>query len=81
VADGSFSDSLDSSIADVNQARCGTTKIKMDDQTRTISKQLYNALLAYLIQSSTALDNTIKGLATGAVVSSLALNVTPPKSS
>jgi hypothetical protein len=40
----------------------------------TISKQLYDALLAYLIQSSTALDGTIKALATGALVSPLALN-------
>jgi hypothetical protein len=35
--------------------------IKM--QTKTISKQLYDALLDYLIQSSTALDDTARALA------------------
>jgi hypothetical protein len=35
----------------------------MDDQTKTISKQLYDAFLAYLIQSSTALDASTKALA------------------
>jgi hypothetical protein len=34
-----------------------------NDQIKTISKQLYDALLAYLIQSSTALDGTARALA------------------
>jgi hypothetical protein len=33
------------------------------NQTKTISKQLYDALLAYLIQSSKALDATARDLA------------------
>jgi hypothetical protein len=38
--------------------------IKMDDdQTKTISKKLYDALLAYLIESSTTLDETARALA------------------
>jgi hypothetical protein len=43
----------------------------MDDQTKLA---LFDALLAYLIQSSTAMDGTIKALATGALVSPLVLN-------
>jgi hypothetical protein len=35
----------------------------MTDQTKTISKQLYDALLAYLIQSSIAMDETSRALA------------------
>jgi len=46
----------------------------MDDETKPISKQIYDALLAYHIQSSSALDETIKALATGAFVSPLDLN-------
>jgi hypothetical protein len=37
--------------------------IKMDDQTKTISKILYDALLSYLIQSSTALGDTARAIA------------------
>ncbi len=44
------------------------------NDTKTISKQLYDALLAYLIQSSTALDGTIKALASGAFVSPVSLS-------
>ncbi len=47
--------------------------IKMND-TKTISKQLYDAFLAYLIQSSTALDGTLKALASGTPVSSVSMN-------
>jgi hypothetical protein len=43
----------------------------MNDQTKLA---LFDALLAYLIQSSTAMDGTIKALATGALVSPLYLN-------
>jgi hypothetical protein len=35
----------------------------MDDQTKTISQKLYDALAAYIIQSSTALDETARALA------------------
>jgi hypothetical protein len=35
----------------------------MTVETKIISKQLYDALLAYLIQSSTALDETARALA------------------
>jgi hypothetical protein len=42
----------------------------MNDQTKLA---LFDALLAYLIQSSTAIDGTIKALATGALVSPLVL--------
>jgi hypothetical protein len=35
----------------------------MVDQTKIISKQLYDAFLAYLFQSSTALDASTKALA------------------
>ena len=43
----------------------------MKDQTKLA---LFDALLAYLIQSSSAIDGTIKSLATGALVSPLVLN-------
>jgi hypothetical protein len=43
----------------------------MNDQTKFA---LFDALLAYLIQSSTAMDGTIKALAAGALVSPLVLN-------
>jgi hypothetical protein len=43
----------------------------MDNQTKLA---LFDALLSYLIQSSTAMDGTIKALATGALVSPLVLN-------
>jgi hypothetical protein len=43
----------------------------MNDQTKL---SLFDALLAYLIQSSSAMDGTIKALATGALVSPLDLN-------
>ena len=43
----------------------------MNDQ---IKLALFDALLAYLIQSSTAMDGTIKSLASGALVSPLVLN-------
>jgi hypothetical protein len=43
----------------------------MNDQTKLA---LFDTLLAYLIQSSTAMDGTIKALATGALVSPLVLN-------
>jgi hypothetical protein len=48
-----------------------STNSQMDDQTKLA---LFDALLAYLIQSSTAMDGTIKALATGALVSPLVLN-------
>jgi hypothetical protein len=34
-----------------------------NDQSKTISKKLYDALLAYLIESSTTLDETVRALA------------------
>jgi Na+/phosphate symporter len=43
----------------------------MNDQTKLA---LFDALLTYLIQSSSAMDGTIKALATGALVSPLVLN-------
>jgi hypothetical protein len=43
----------------------------MNDQTKL---SLFDNLLAYLIQSSSAMDGTIKALATGALVSPLVLN-------
>jgi hypothetical protein len=43
----------------------------MNDQTKL---SLFDALLAYLIQSSSAMDGTINALATGALVSPLDLN-------
>jgi hypothetical protein len=43
----------------------------MNDQTKLA---LFDALLAYLIQSSAAMDGTIKALATGALVTPLVLN-------
>jgi hypothetical protein len=43
----------------------------MNDQTKLA---LFDPLLAYLIQSSTAMDGTIKALSTGALVSPLVLN-------
>jgi hypothetical protein len=45
--------------------------LKMNDQTKLA---LFDSLLAYLIQSSSAMDGTIKALATGALVSPLVLN-------
>jgi hypothetical protein len=47
------------------------TKSQMNDQTKLA---LFDALLAYLIQSSTAMDGTIKALSTGALVSPHILN-------
>jgi hypothetical protein len=43
----------------------------MNDQAKL---SLFDALLAYLIQSSNAMDDTIKALATGALVSPIVLN-------
>jgi hypothetical protein len=43
----------------------------MNDQTKLA---LFDALLAYLIKSYTAMDGTIKALATGALVSPLVLD-------
>jgi hypothetical protein len=43
----------------------------MNDQTKLA---LFNSFLSYLIQSSSAMDGTIKALATGALVSPLVLN-------
>jgi hypothetical protein len=43
----------------------------MNDQTKLA---LFDALLSYLFQSSSAMDGTIKSLATGALVSPLVLN-------
>ncbi len=43
----------------------------MNDQSKLA---LFDALLAYLIQSSTAMNGTIKALATGALVSPDSLN-------
>jgi hypothetical protein len=43
----------------------------MNDQTKLA---LFDALLTYLIQSSIAMDDTIKALTTGALVSPLVLN-------
>jgi hypothetical protein len=43
----------------------------MNDQTKLA---LFDALVAYLIRSSSAIDGTIKALATGALVSPLVLN-------
>ena len=43
----------------------------MNDQTKLA---LFDSLLAYLIQSSSAMNGTIKALATGALVSPLVLN-------
>jgi hypothetical protein len=43
----------------------------MNDQTKLA---LFDSLIAYLIQSSSAMDGTIKALATGALVSPLVLN-------
>jgi hypothetical protein len=47
------------------------TKSHMNDQTKLA---LFDALLAFLIQSSTAMEGTIKALASGALVSPLVLN-------
>jgi hypothetical protein len=48
-----------------------STKSQMNDQTKLA---LFDALLAYLIQSSSAMDGNIKALATGSLVSPLVLN-------